>query len=605
MKIPKLRSVRTFLSEKSRSFLYKFAVYFLLCNMILILFASTLYYKNAEHIILNSSYKYTYTIMKQAQNNFDTYIATHTTILNSIAESDWLLSAYQSQQRGEIDNTSAYTTRMSDYIKDFRSNYPDIMDVLIVTDNGLIINRESGWGINRNYPFFDSSWYQKTLTTDKNSPAQIFYMVTDFYTQYSSHQHQPVVVLSRPVYNYLQQKTGAVFYMIYLDSFWTSVLNGYHSQYGDLTITNQAHQIISHSKRGEEGTFFDNMDSAILIEDETGMKRPDTKEPFLLLMPSETSACNIVCSMNVDIEQETTELLRSIILVVLLFIVLNLIVIIYISNNFNQPIQQLVEDLKSSSTAEQKHLNGDYRFLELTFIADNFNDLLQNVLDLNEKHTEMAIALQKAKNDVLISKINPHFLFNSLQLIQTENFYGSKEKTNEIILSLSNQLRYNIYDDSNNMVPLSRELERVQEYLQLCSAIYADQLQVYVHIQPTLLEYKIPKFTLHMLAENSIKHGFGGTPENGVIRITGISLEREMVLSVTDNGIGIPREKLQTLIENLKNGTHTGIGLQNLTKQLEYFFGSDYSLQIQSASGETTVTLRIPCITSESLPHIH
>lgn len=602
MKIPKAGTIRTFLSEKSRSFLYKFAVYFLLCNMILILFASTLYYKNAERIIFNSSYQYTYTIMKQAQQNFDTYIDTHITILDSIAENDWLLSAYLSQQRGEIDNTSLYISRVSNYIKDFRNTHPDIIDVLVVTDNDLIINRDAAWGVNWNYPFFEAPWYQEALAVGKNSPPYIFYMVTDFYYTYSSQQTQPVVVLARPVYNYLQQKIGAVFYMIYLDSFWTSVLNGYHSQYGDLIITNQAQQIIAHSRRGDEGNTFANIDSAISVENEAGIKKPNMEDPFLLLLPSQNTACNIVCSMNVNIDQETTQLLRSMILVILLFIVLNLIILIYLSNNFNQPVQHLVEDLKSSSTAEQKKLSGNYRFLELTFIADNFNELLQNIFELNEKQTEMAIALQKAKNDVLISKINPHFLFNSLQLIQTENLYGSKEKTNEIILSLSNQLRYNIYDDSNNLVPLSRELERVQDYLQLCSAIYEDQLQIFIDIQPALLEYRIPKFTLHMLAENSIKHGFGGTPENGIIRITGISQENEMILTVTDNGIGIPAEKLQILTESLKNGTHTGIGLQNLTKQLEYFFGSSCSVQILSSDGETAVTLRIPCITSEPLP---
>lgn len=585
---------RQYFSNKSKSFIYKFAFCFFCCNMILIFAASAIFYRSTVKIILDSSYQYTYTIMEQARYNFDTYMTSHRAILNSIAESDILISAAQCYERGEIDNTFKYENRIVDNIKSARENHSDIQDIVIVMENGLLINRESGWGMNMDYPFLKTEWYQTALTYDRVSPTNIFYMKTDFYQEYSSNQGASVVAISQPVYNYMQQKTGVVFYFINLDGFWTSVLNGYHSQYGDLVLTNQENQIIAHSKRGDEGTSFPHIEKAILIDDNTIPQKETPDQPILLLLPSKTSACNVLCSINIDINKETSLLLRCIVIILILFIAVNLIITLYISRNLNKPIHSLVTDMKELAHSEERLLQGDYRYSELLFIANNFNILLKDIKDLNAKQTEMLLTLQKAKNRVLISKINPHFLFNSLQLIQTENLYGSKEKTNSILLSLSNQLRYNIYDDSGDIVPLSRELARVSDYLHLCCAIYENNLEVKIEIPDSLLAYSIPKFTLHALAENSIKHGFQGTPENGFIHITGKDLENMIEICIFDNGKGISQERLTQIRTGLKDGSHPGIGFLNITKQMEFVFGNNYEFDIQCDNGITCVMIRFP-----------
>ena len=593
MKIRYRDRIRQYFSSKSKSFIYKFAFCFFFCNMLLIFAASAIFYKNTIKIILDSSYQYTYTIMEQARYNFDTYMASHRAILNSIAESDMLISAYQCYEREEIDNIFKYENRIVDIIKESRENHPDIHDIVVIMDNGLLINRESGWGMNMQYPFLETKWYQNALKYERSSPPNIFYMKTDFYQPYSSNQGQPVIVVSQPVYNYMQQKIGAVFYFISLDSLWTSVLNGYHSQYGDLVLTNEKNQIIAHSKRGDEGNDFPGIENAILIDDNTESEKENPAKPILLLLPSKTTSCNVLCSINVDIQDETSLLLRCIFLIVILFILINLVITLYISRNVNRPIRELVTDMKELTQADQNLLHGNYRYTELIFIADNFNILLKDIKELNAQQTEMQLTLQKAKNRVLISKINPHFLFNSLQLIQTENLYGSREKTNRIILSLSNQLRYNIYDDSGDIVPLSCELERVKEYLELCCDIFENNLGVKTEIPDSLLACYIPKFTLHTLAENSIKHGFHGTPEDGYIHIYGKDFGDMAELTVED-GTGMSEERLMQIRNGLKNGTHAGIGLLNIVKQLEFSFGSNYKFDIFSDTTVTRVTIQFP-----------
>lgn len=578
---------------KKKSFINKFALCFFCCNMALIFAISGLFYKYTVQILMDSSYKYTYTIMEQARYYFDTYMTSHRAILNSIAESDILKSASQCFENGEISNRLQYESRIVDTIKSSISNNPEIHDIVIVMENGFLTNRESGWGINHNYPFSEAKWYKNALKYDRNLPINIFYTQTDFYTDYYSNQGVSSIVISQPVYNYMQHKIGAVFYYISLHEFWNSVLNGYHSQYGDLFLIDQKNRIIAHNKKGDEGTKFPHIEDAVLIDDTAQPAKQNSAHPILLLLPSETLACNILCSINIDINKETSSLLKCIAIIVILFILMNVFITAYISKNLNKPIDRLVTDIKHLPFISVHLLNGDYQYSELIFIADAFNTLLEDISQLNAKQTQMQLTLQKAKNKLLISKINPHFLFNSLQLIQTENLYGSRDKTDRFILSLSRQLRYNIYDDTGDIVPLSCELERVVEYLQLCSEIYEDNLEVKIDIPDSLLPCNIPKFALHALVENSIKHGFHGTPENGFIHINGTDFGHVFTISVQDNGCGISEQSIKNIYAGLKNGTHLGIGLLNLTKQLESIYGDNYKIFISSQNGITSVTIQI------------
>ncbi len=295
--------------------------------MALIFAISALFYKSTIRIIMDSSYQYTYTIMEQARYYFDTYMASHKAILNSIAESDILVSAYQCYENGEIGNRLKYEARLVDTIKTSLENNPDIRDIVIVMENGMLINRESGWGLNPDYPFLESEWYQNALDYDRSLPTNIFYMKTDFYTEYSSNQGVPAIVISQPVYNYMQQKIGVVFYYISLEEFWNNVINGYHSLYGDLLLINQENTIIAHNKKGDEGTVFPEIENAVLIDDNAKPESQGLSHPVLLLLPSHTSACNVLCSINIDINKETSSLLRAIALIVVLFVLMNIGVI--------------------------------------------------------------------------------------------------------------------------------------------------------------------------------------------------------------------------------------------------------------------------------------
>lgn len=581
-------------ASKNISFVLIFSFFFFVCNLFLIFSAELLFYRNTVQTITDSSYNYTYTIMDQANRHFDTYMSYHHTLLDSIATDDSLISAAQCYERKNVAMTNKYQNRIITTIKNACNTRSDIRDVLIIMENGLIINKDAKWSIKRDYDFIASDWYQNALQYDRFAPANIFYFLPDFYEVYAVDIDEPVITISQPVYNYLQHKIGVVFYMLHVNDFWKNVINEYHPQYGDLLLINSENKIITHSKRGQEGESFPDIADAIVIDETTKPENLNSLRSTMLLMPSDSFACNVLCTLNVDIKKETANLLRYLFLILLLSLILNVILTVFIYHRLNTPLKALVTDMRDIPAGKLQLLSRNYKYAELLFIAENFNLLLNDMRKLNNKQIETQLALQKAQNEMLISKINPHFLFNSLQLIQTENLYGSKEKTNSIILSLSNQLRYNIYDDSGHIVPLSRELKQTLEYLRLCGDIYENNLAVEVDIPKELMDVPIPKLTLQSLAENSLKHGFEYTPTNGTILISARREGNYLTLSLRDNGKGISPDQMKEITDGLEKGTHKGIGFMSLEKQMDSIYGPDHKIMIHSDSHSTIITLQMP-----------
>ncbi len=579
---------------KNISFVLIFSSVFFICNIFLIFSAELLFYRNTVKTITDSSYHYTYTIMDQANRHFDTYMSYHRTLLDSIATDDSLISAAQCYERENVDMTVKYENRVISTIKNACNTRSDIRDVLIIMENGLIINKDAKWGIKRDYDFTAASWYQNALQYDRYAPVNIFYFLPDYYEVYAVGIGEPVIAISQPVYNYIQHKIGVVFYMLNVNDFWKNVINEYHPQYGDLLLINSENKIITHSKRGREGETFSDVEKATVVDETTKPENLDSIKSSLLLMPSDSFACNVLCTLNVDIEKETTNILRFLCLILLLSLIVNILLTIFIYRRLNRPLRALVTDMLDIPTGKLQLLNKNYKYAELIFIAKNFNLLLNDIKKLNNQQMETQLALQRSQNEMLISKINPHFLFNSLQLIQTENLYGSKEKTNSILLSLSSQLRYNIYDDSGPTVPLSRELKQTLDYLKLCGDIYKNNLEVTVDIPKELMDCPIPKLALQSLAENSLKHGFEYAPTDGIILISAQRRGNDLILSLGDNGKGITPEQIKEIENGLKEGTHSGIGLMSLEKQMAYIYGPDHKITLHSDSGFTTVTLQMP-----------
>lgn len=178
----------------------------------------------------------------------------------------------------------------------------------------------------------------------------------------------------------------------------------------------------------------------------------------------------------------------------------------------------------------------------------------------------------------LRSQLNPHFLFNSLNSIKAlVDIEPAKAK--QSVTTLSNLLRQSLVLGKENLVPLEKELELAQNYLELEKIRFEERLKVEWKLTPGLESFEIPPFTLQMLVENAIKHGISNLKDGGIVRVEAFTEDGYVVVRVINSG-------------NLSQVTDLGVGIQNIRKRLILQYDNEADFGIREVDGFVTATMR-------------
>ena len=242
---------------------------------------------------------------------------------------------------------------------------------------------------------------------------------------------------------------------------------------------------------------------------------------------------------------------------------------------------------------------------ELKILSDSFNQMIEKtalyISQLEEEKQRVKseqTQKRRAEFKALQAQINPHFLYNTLDSIHWKAEEAQAQEISDMVQALATFFRVNL-SKGQEMIRLRDEAAHVESYLRIQQIRYGDKLEYSVQIDEDILDVRLPKLILQPLVENSINHGIREKDGTGTIRITGTKdPEGILLLTVWDNGIGIPEEKLKNLQETLISGRKVhqeGYGIFNVNDRIRLNYGPEYGLSIQSEYGrETVVQLRMP-----------
>ncbi len=203
-------------------------------------------------------------------------------------------------------------------------------------------------------------------------------------------------------------------------------------------------------------------------------------------------------------------------------------------------------------------------------------------------------SLRKTELALLQAQINPHFLYNTMDTIIWLIEAEKTEEAVDMVSNLSDFFRHSL-SKGEDVITLEEEELHVRSYLQIQHVRYKNILEYTVDIDPELHGALIPKLTLQPLVENALYHGIKLKRSVGLIRISGHREGGDVILQVEDNGIGMTRERLESLQSAMKSNTRVGFGLSAVHQRLQLQFGEEYGLSIASSEGiGTRVTVRIP-----------
>lgn len=302
---------------------------------------------------------------------------------------------------------------------------------------------------------------------------------------------------------------------------------------------------------------------------------------------------------------DTKEIFRPFLYASALAIVLAVILSGLLSSTMSKNIKLLLQKIQSFSKGDfSNRIEPDTRdeigelSIEFNKMSDEIQCLLEDIAEEKLKNKDAEIKALQSEYDSLQAKINPHFLYNTLESINSMAKIDGEEEIARAIQLLGNYLRDTISRE-NRFITLGQELENVMDYAGIQQIVHGDRLQFEVNADEILLDAIVPKLILQPLVENAIVHGLEPKCGKGRIEIEIKCSNKDLCIYIRDDGVGIRPDRLENnmIVEQEKTSGHSHVGIWTVHKRLQILYGEEYGIMVESREEEgTTILVKLPII---------
>ncbi|GIO43788.1 sensor histidine kinase [Paenibacillus apis] len=268
------------------------------------------------------------------------------------------------------------------------------------------------------------------------------------------------------------------------------------------------------------------------------------------------------------------------------------------SRRLSAPILKL---MKQMTKVESGNLNTHVEVRsndELGRLSHSFNRMVDRLKEYIDEAYVAQIKQKQSELNALKSQIRPHFLYNTLEVIRMSAVDKDDHEVADMILSLSNQLKY-VIDYGEEKVSIESELDNIKDYFYIISVRYDQRFDLNCHIASDVdVKWRILKLSLQPIVENAIHHGLR-QKGRGTVGITAERRDKDIVITVYDDGVGMSANTLARLNEMLNDPQATGknIGLKNVHERIRSVFGDRYGIAINSREHiGTSIVLTFPIV---------
>ncbi|WP_425436698.1 sensor histidine kinase [Paenibacillus donghaensis] len=278
-----------------------------------------------------------------------------------------------------------------------------------------------------------------------------------------------------------------------------------------------------------------------------------------------------------------------------------IVVSVLMSARIASPIRKLERTVKLVGEGDLNtpiNVSGAY---EVEQLSKRFNLMLQRIRQLMDQIIYEQEGKRKGELEVLQSQINPHFLYNTLNSVIRLAERGKTEEVVTMITSLSRFFRISLSKGSH-IITVREELDHIRHYLVIQSFRFRNKFRYEITAQPEVLDCRTIKLILQPIVENALYHGIEMMPDEGLIAITAVLREGNIILQVSDNGLGMSRETMNKLLSGVSRSEHgSGVGVRNVNERIGLYYGREYGLGFESELEEgTVVTITFPAGEYES-----
>lgn len=296
-------------------------------------------------------------------------------------------------------------------------------------------------------------------------------------------------------------------------------------------------------------------------------------------------------------------------------LMLGALLALWFSGGITKPIERLSRAAREIASGK---LDGDDVAMttndELKLLTETFNEMRRNIRNLVaeiKQKSELDRLVKELELKSLQSQINPHFLFNTLNTVAKMAYLEEANQTSRLIEAVAFILRYNL-GDLQRTVTLADEVHIAREYFFIQQTRFFDRIKFFTEVDEACLDLPIPPLTLQPLIENAFIHGIESYEEGALLMLKVLKKGNRVIIEVSDNGVGMNEETKEKLLSFAKgegeslfqsekgHGHSTGIGVRNVIRRLQLFYGIRNVVEIESSVGMgTTIRLLLPMTKEE------
>lgn len=409
-----------------------------------------------------------------------------------------------------------------------------------------------------------------------------------------------LITIIKPIY-VADEKKGAIIMNINTQSIYNSML---YQQYKDgrlFFLVNADNKIIISSELSYFNTYPDNIGpNTLTIESnpKNSVYEINDKNYVVLSGDSSISDYKYISAYPLELYEHKLSTMKLQIIGILLLLMIIIFILAYVASvRSYSPLNEIISFLDNSQPPADSIEEEDKN--ELMYIINSIQTHINDKTKMAEILEERMKLLRKSQYDMLQTQINPHFLYNTLETINwmAYNMSNSENPVSKSLINLASFFRNTL--TSGYFVSIENEIKYTEEYVNILALRYGDLFDIEWDIDESILSYTIIKICLQPIIENAVYHGIKQKNDKGLIKIKGLCDDNNIILIVSDDGIGIEKDALDELNKTLSETSFTNekshIGLSNVNQRIKIIFGDSYGIHVESTVGVgTDVYVTIP-----------
>ena len=489
----------------------------------------------------------------------------------------------------------------------YDNNKDSVSNIALLSKHGELLSAVPAARLRTGTDVTGEDWFQNTL----NHPENLHFSMP--HVQYifdnSENQYRWVISLSRAVE--ITQGTSTNQGVLLIDIAYGSLKqlldNASMGNQGYLYLVNGSGELIYHPKIQllDAGLARENLDAAADYRDGNYQEAfLGEKRDVAVKSVGYTGWKIIGVTPEKGFSLNSIKTKLFVVFVAAFFVFLLAICNAYISSRITAPIQELEKSVNALEAGEldtKVYMGGSY---EIQHLGRSIGDMARRIQELMEDIVTEHESKRKSEFDTLQSQINPHFLYNTLDIIVWMIENEQKNEAVRVVTALARFFRISL-SKGKSIIPVRDELEHVRNYLMIQQMRFKNKFTYQIEEEPEVLGLASLKLMLQPLVENAIYHGMEFMDGDGEILVRAGLQDGKLCFLVADNGLGMTEEQVEQILAGQPHTSSrrgSGIGVKNVNERIRLYFGEEYGLSIDSEPDEgTRIRICLPAVSYQDL----